>query len=198
MSDTAIVSVVVLIVFSGFAGLALWSAWRSVKAFGEARTVPKQSGRKAATPRPGVSSARKTGRGPELLPADATVDFAAERRAADVDDVFTALDKDLIGLLPVKIKVQEIASLLMVDRTRQRFGLAAPRPNLHMCFTGPPGTGKTTVGLLMADLLHQLGYLERGQLVHAMRDDMVGEFVGQTAPKTRRVLEKAMGGVLFI
>jgi probable Rubsico expression protein CbbX len=133
-----------------------------------------------------------------LLPADAVITFADERKAAAIDDVFAALDRELVGLVPVKKQVEEIGSLLLVDRVRQRFGLLAPRPNLHMCFTGAPGTGKTTVGLLMADLLHQLGYLERGQLVHAMRDDMVGEFVGQTAPKTRRVLEKAMGGVLFI
>jgi probable Rubsico expression protein CbbX len=112
--------------------------------------------------------------------------------------VFAALDRELIGLVPVKKQVEDIGSLLLVDRVRQRFGLMAPRPNLHMCFTGAPGTGKTTVGLLMADLLHQLGYLEQGQLVHVMRDDLVGEYVGQTAPKTRRVLERAMGGVLFI
>jgi probable Rubsico expression protein CbbX len=85
-----------------------------------------------------------------------------------------------------------------VDRARNKFGLTAPRPNLHTCFTGPPGTGKTTMALRMADLLHRLGYLEKGQLVHAMRDDLVGEFVGHTAPKTRRVLDRAMGGVLFI
>ena len=112
--------------------------------------------------------------------------------------MFAALDRELIGLVPVKKQVEDIGSLLLVDRVRQRFGLMAPRPNLHMCFTGAPGTGKTTVGLLMADLLHQLGYLEQGQLVHVMRDDLVGEYVGQTAPKTRRVLERAMGGVLFI
>jgi probable Rubsico expression protein CbbX len=133
-----------------------------------------------------------------LLPPDAVITFADEHKAAAIDDVFAALDRELVGLVPVKKQVEEIGSLLLVDRVRQRFGLLAPRPNLHMCFTGAPGTGKTTVGLLMADLLHQLGYLERGQLVHAMRDDMVGEFVGQTAPKTRRVLDKAMGGVLFI
>ena len=104
----------------------------------------------------------------------------------------------LIGLIPVKQKIEEIASLLLVDRVRQRFGLEAPRPNLHMCFTGDPGTGKTTVALQMADLLHRLGYLEEGHLVHAMRDDLVGEFIGQTAPKTKRILERAMGGVLFI
>jgi probable Rubsico expression protein CbbX len=98
----------------------------------------------------------------------------------------------------VKKKVEEIASLLLVDRVRHRFGLDAPRPNLHMCFTGDPGTGKTTVALQMADLLFRLGYLEKGHLVHAMRDDLVGEFIGHTAPKTKRTLERAMGGVLFI
>jgi hypothetical protein len=133
--------------------------------------------------------------GAALLPPHATISFAAERKAADVDEVFTALDNDLVGLLPVKKKVQEIAALLLVDRARRRFGLEAPRPNMHMCFTGPPGTGKTTVALRMADMLHRLGYLEEGHLVHAMRDDLVGQYVGQTAPRTKKVLEKAMGGV---
>jgi len=134
----------------------------------------------------------------QLLHPDATVTLADERAAAGVDDVFASLDRELVGLLPVKQKVEEIAALLLVDRVRQRFGLSAPRPNLHMCFTGEPGTGKTTVALKMADLLHRLGYLEQGHLVHAMRDDLVGEFIGHTAPKTKRVLERAMGGVLFI
>lgn len=134
----------------------------------------------------------------ESLRPDATIDFASERRAADIDDVFAALDSQLVGLIPVKKKVEEIGSLLMVDRARQRFGLSAPRPNLHMCFTGAPGTGKTTVALMMADLLHRLGYLESGHLVHAMRDDLVGEYIGQTAPRTKHVLGRAMGGVLFI
>jgi probable Rubsico expression protein CbbX len=132
------------------------------------------------------------------LPLDATVTFAAERRAAGIDEVLTGLDADLVGLVPVKQKVQEIAALLLVDRARNRFGLEAPRPNLHMCFTGPPGTGKTTVAMRMAELLHRLGYLEQGHLVHAMRDDLVGEFIGHTAPKTKRILDRAMGGVLFI
>jgi probable Rubsico expression protein CbbX len=126
------------------------------------------------------------------------VNFADERKAAKIDDLLAALDRDLVGLVPIKRKVEEIASLLLVDRARNKFGLTAPRPSLHMCFTGPPGTGKTTMALRMADLLHRLGYLEKGQLVHAMRDDLVGEFVGHTAPKTRRVLDRAMGGVLFI
>jgi probable Rubsico expression protein CbbX len=139
--------------------------------------------------------ARKRG---DLLHPDATVTLSDERAAAGVDDVFAKLNSELVGLIPVKKKVEEVAALLLVDRVRQRFGLAAPRPNLHMCFTGAPGTGKTTVALQMAELLRRLGYLERGHLVHAMRDDLVGEYIGHTAPKTKRVLERAMGGVLFI
>ena len=141
---------------------------------------------------------RRDGPPPVQLPADATVTFATEREAAAIDDIFAGLDRELVGLVPVKKRIQEIAALLLVDRARQRFGLNAPRPNLHMCFTGAPGTGKTTVALRMAELLHRLGYLEHGQLVHAMRNDLVGEYVGQTAPKTKRVLDRAMGGVLFI
>jgi hypothetical protein len=147
--------------------------------------------------RSAAAGARAKKRG-EVLNPDATVTLSDERAAADVDDVFASLDRELVGLIPVKKKVEEIASLLLVDRVRQRFGLTAPRPNLHMCFTGEPGTGKTTVALKMADLLRRLGYLESGHLVHAMRDDLVGEFIGHTAPKTKRVLERAMGGVLFI
>ena len=142
--------------------------------------------------------AREARQRTELLAPDATVNFAALRRDADVDDLFAALDRELIGLVPVKRKVEQIGALLLVDRARQRFGLSAARPNLHMCFTGAPGTGKTTVALMMADLLQRLGYLDTGQLVHAMRDDLVGEYIGQTAPKTKYVLSKAMGGVLFI
>jgi probable Rubsico expression protein CbbX len=144
-----------------------------------------------------AADARARRRGEALHP-DAAVTLSDERQAAGIDDVFTSLNNELVGLLPVKKKVEEIASLLLVDRVRQRFGLMAPRPNLHMCFTGAPGTGKTTVALKMADLLYRLGYIEKPHLVHAMRDDLVGEYIGQTAPKTKRVLERAMGGVLFI
>jgi probable Rubsico expression protein CbbX len=141
---------------------------------------------------------RKIDRRNGPLPPEAKVTFAAERAGSGVDDVLAALDAELVGLVPVKKRIQEIASLLLVDRVRDRFGLAAQRPSLHMCFTGSPGTGKTTVGLRMAELLHKLGYLDRGHLVHAMRNDLVGEYVGQTAPKTKRLLDRAMGGVLFI
>ncbi|HYB16974.1 MAG TPA: AAA family ATPase [Streptosporangiaceae bacterium] len=157
------------------------------------RPGPEPGGTSRARRFPGVR-ARQDG----LLGPDARVTLAAERQASGVDEVFAALDRELVGLVPVKQKVEEVAALLMVDRVRQRFGLDAPRPNLHMCFTGPPGTGKTTVALRMADLLHRLGYLESGHLVHAMRDDLVGEFIGHTAPKTKRILDQAMGGVLFI
>jgi probable Rubsico expression protein CbbX len=118
--------------------------------------------------------------------------------AAGIDDIIAHLNRELVGLALVKKRVEEIAALLLVDRARQRFGLTAPRPNLHMCFTGAPGTGKTTVALRMAELLHRLGYLETPNLVHAMRDDLVGEYIGQTAPKTKKLLGRAKGGVLFI
>jgi probable Rubsico expression protein CbbX len=134
----------------------------------------------------------------EHLPADAVVDLATARRDAGIDDVLTELDADLVGLEPVKTRIAEIAALLLVDRMRARFGITAPQPTLHMCFTGNPGTGKTTVALRMADLLHRLGYLRRGHLVSVTRDDLVGEYVGHTAPKTKDVIKRAMGGVLFI
>ncbi len=132
------------------------------------------------------------------LRPDAKVTFAAERAVAGIDDILAGVNRELVGLAVVKQRIEEIAALLLVDRARRRFGLTAPRPNLHMCFTGAPGTGKTTVALRMAQLLHRLGYIETPSLVHAMRDDLVGEYIGQTAPKTKRVLERAKGGVLFI
>jgi probable Rubsico expression protein CbbX len=133
-----------------------------------------------------------------LLPPDALVSFAALRAESGIDDVLASLDRELVGLQPVKTKIREIASLLLVSQVRERFGLMAPRPSLHMCFTGSPGTGKTTVGLRMADLLHRLGYLDQGHVVAAMRDDLVGEYIGHTAPRTKQIVNEAIGGVLFI
>ncbi len=191
-----VVAVSVFLIFLGV--LLSRDAWRQTSEPGRAPPPAVTMSRSPERARPRPAADARGRRRAETLSPDAIVTFAEERRAAGVDEVFAALDDQLVGLAPVKQKVEEIASLLLVDRVRQRFGLAAPRPNLHMCFTGEPGTGKTTVALQMADLLHRLGYLEKGHLVHAMRDDLVGEYIGQTAPKTKHVLERAMGGVLFI
>jgi probable Rubsico expression protein CbbX len=116
----------------------------------------------------------------------------------DIEGVLDQLDRELIALAPVKTRIREISALLVVDRLRQQAGLTAARPTLHMCFTGNPGTGKTTVAMRMADILHRLGYIDRNHVVAVTRDDLVGQYVGHTAPKTKEVLKRAYGGVLFI
>ena len=118
--------------------------------------------------------------------------------ALGVQDVLAELDRDLVALAPVKTRIREIAALLVIDRLRDSMGLAAERPSLHMCFTGNPGTGKTTVALRVAEILHRLGYIDHARVVSVTRDDLVGQYVGHTAPKTREVLQRASGGVLFI
>jgi probable Rubsico expression protein CbbX len=127
-----------------------------------------------------------------------SVNLQEEYAKTDIARILNLLDEELVGLAPVKSRIREIAALLLIDKLRRNLGITSANPGLHMSFTGSPGTGKTTVGLKMADILYKLGYIKKGHLLTVTRDDLVGQYIGHTAPKTKEVLKKAMGGVLFI
>lgn len=135
---------------------------------------------------------------PELMQRAPKFNLQQEYENSDIQSIITNIEKELVGLKPVKNRIREIAALLLIDKLRKNLGLVSSSPGLHMSFTGSPGTGKTSVALRMADILYKLGYSRKGHLITVTRDDLVGQYIGHTAPKTKEILKKAMGGILFI
>ena len=166
--------------------------------FAMPRPAPGQDAVDGSAQKPGPTAGAPPGPALSPLAAGETVELGQEQQAQRLSRMLDEFDREFVGLAPVKARVREIAALLLIDRLRQRYGLTSSRPSLHMCFTGSPGTGKTTVAMHMGEMLRELGYLRKGQLVSVTRDDLVGQYVGHTAPKTKEVLKRAMGGVLLI